>query len=395
MVSVKSKLILKQGREKSLLRRHPWIFTGAVQRLDGSPASGETIDVLAANGEWLASAAYSPQSQIVARVWSWSEGEEISPQFFRQRIAESAARRRPLESLTNAVRLVNAESDGLPGLVVDRYDDYCVCQFLSAGADYWKSDVALALREVLQPRGVIERSDVDVRAKEGLPEHVGVLQGTAPATLTVREGDCKFVVDMLGGHKTGFYLDQRDNRLALTPFVSGLDVLNCFAYTGGFGVWALMGGAAHVTNVDISPNALALAGENFRLNHFSDSQFTLEEADVFSQLRKYRDARRQYDLIILDPPKFAASRNQLNKATSGYKDINLLAFKLLRAGGLLYTFSCSGIVTADLFQKIVAGAALDAGRDVQIIGRMTQAPDHPVATTFPEGDYLKGLICRV
>lgn len=392
-------LTLKPSREKSLTRRHPWVFSGAIAHVEGNPQSGETVTIHAHDGAPLALAAYSPHSQIAARVWSFNPEEKIDPAFFRLRLQRALTARDPisnLQSLISALRLVNAESDGLPGLIVDRYAEFLVCQFLSAGAEYWKQEIVTLLADLHPYGGIYERSDVEVRAKEGLPPSTGVLAGQPPGDeVIIDEYDCRFAVDVRGGHKTGFYLDQRDNRRWVGELARGREVLNCFAYTGGFAVWALKGGAAHVINVESSAAALEMAARNIALNELDSSKVENVIGDVFHVLRHYRDARRQFDLIVLDPPKFAESRSQIESASRGYKDINLLAFKLLRPGGLLVTFSCSGLITPDLFQKIVASAALDAGRDAQIIQRLTQAPDHPVALSFPEGEYLKGLVCRV
>jgi 23S rRNA (cytosine1962-C5)-methyltransferase len=394
-------LVLKPGREKSIARRHPWIFSGAVARVEGGgdPQPGETVAVCAADGAPLALAAYSPHSQIAARIWSFNPADTIDPNFLRARLQAALAARGPIANNQlpiTSYRLVNAESDSLPGLIVDRYAEFLICQFLSAGAEYWKPDIVTLLADLHPYGGIYERSDVDVRAKEGLPPSTGVLAGQPPgAEVVIDEYECRFAVDVRGGHKTGFYLDQRDNRQLVGAMAQEREVLNCFAYTGGFAVWALKGGAVSVTNIEASAAALELAARNIALNDLDSSKVENVVGDVFHVLRQYRDARRQFDLIVLDPPKFAESRSQIESASRGYKDINLLAFKLLRPGGLLFTFSCSGLVTPDLFQKIVAGAALDAGRDAQIIRRLTQAPDHPVALNFPEGEYLKGLVCRV
>ncbi len=392
-------VILKPGREKSLQRRHPWIFSGAIEKVEGDPRSGETVEVRSAGGTPLALGAYSPHSQIAVRTWTFDPTESVSPAFFRARLTRALAARHqvfPKHLVSNAYRLVNAESDGLPGLVVDRYGEYLVCQFLSAGAEYWKREIVTLLADLLPYTGIYERSDVDVREKEGLSPATGVLAGSPPPDFVeIDEYGCRFAVDVRGGHKTGFYLDQRDNRALVAKYAEGREVLNCFAYTGAFGVWALKGGAVEVTNVESSATALDLARRNVELNGLSASKVENTAGDVFHVLRQYRDARRQFDLIVLDPPKFAESRSQIETASRGYKDINLLAFKLLRPGGVLFTFSCSGLIPPDLFQKIVAGAALDAGRDAQIVRRLTQAPDHPVALNFPEGEYLKGLVCRV
>jgi 23S rRNA (cytosine1962-C5)-methyltransferase len=304
----------------------------------------------------------------------------------------------------DAYRLVNAESDGLPGLIVDRYGGHLAVMFLCAGAEYWKSELVSLLGELARAgqwptgpaRGIFERSDVDVRVKEGLPLAVGLLAGEAPPDrLEIREYGVRFAVEVARGHKTGFYLDQRDNRALLADYAPGAHVLNGFAYTGGFGVWALRGGASRVTNVDTSAPALALASHNTEINGFSADHLENIVGDVFQVLRHFRDARRQFDLIVLDPPKFAESRGQVERATRGYKDINLLAIKLLRPGGTLFTFSCSGQITPELLHKVVAGAALDAGRNVRLLRWLRQGPDHPVALSFPEGEYLKGLVCRV
>jgi len=407
-------VILKPGREKSVERRHPWIFSGAIAKVEGAPEAGQTVLVRASDGTPLASGAYSPQSQIAVRLWTFDPTEVIDPAFLRARLTRAFNVRaslgfefRPiaLSHLPSAIshrpsatgyRLVNAESDGLPGLVVDRYADYLVCQFLAAGAEYWKREIVTMLADFHPFAGIYERSDVDVREKEGLSPTTGILAGAPPPDVVeIDEYACRFAVDVRNGHKTGFYLDQRENRTLAAAYAAGREVLNCFAYTGGFGVWALKGGAARVTNLESSAPALDLARRNVELNGLDATKVEKVVGDAFQVLRQYRDARRQFDLIILDPPKFAESRSQVERAARGYKDINLLAFKLLRPGGVLFTFSCSGLVTPDLFQKIVAGAALDAGRDAQILWRLTQAPDHPVALNFPEGEYLKGLVCRV
>jgi 23S rRNA (cytosine1962-C5)-methyltransferase len=393
---------LKAGREKSLLRRHPWIFSGAIAGVEGSAQPGDTVLVQDSAQTPLGWGAYSPQSQIAVRMWTFDPNERVDDPFLAARLQRAITMRAPLAARSdlNAYRLVYAESDGLPGVVVDRYGEFLVCQFLSAGAERWKLELIGLLGQLAfggqAPRGIYERSDVDVRSKEGLALATGVLAGQAPPNqVVIDEFGCRFVVDIGHGHKTGFYLDQRDNRALLAEIGAGRDVVNAFAYTGAFGVWALRGGARHVVNLESSQAALELGRENVRLNGLDESRVEDVAGDVFRVLRQYRDSRREFDLIVLDPPKFADSRSQLERATRGYKDINLLAFKLLRPGGVLFTFSCSGLVTPELFQQVVAGAALDSGRDVQILRRMSQGTDHPVALNFPEGAYLKGLICRV
>jgi 23S rRNA (cytosine1962-C5)-methyltransferase len=405
-----SSLTLKPGREKSLLRRHPWIFSGAIARLDGNPASGGTVELLAADGQFLARAAYSPRSQIRARVWTFDLSGQVDADFFRRRIQAALVTRQTLNVYreSDAIRLVHAESDGLPGLIVDRYADILVLQSLTAGSEYWKETIADLLLELTGLATIYERSDADVRALEGLQPKCGVIRVSSqsnnsgsgipgnelPITTTViTEHGLKFKVDLARGHKTGFYLDQSLNRQSLRALVAGRAVLDCFCYTGGFTLNALAGGASSVLSVDASADALALCRENVLLNALPAERHATLEGDVFQLLRKFRDEARSFDLIILDPPKFAPTAAQAEKAARGYKDINLLAFKLLRPGGILVTFSCSGGIDAGLFQKIIASAALDAGVEAQIVEHLSQAPDHPVALNFPEGAYLKGLVC--
>lgn len=391
-------VVLKPGREESLQRRHPWVFSGAVQNVRGNPVSGETVDVCSSRGQWLAAGAWSPSSQIRVRIWSFTRGEEIGDGFFRDRLERSLHARSKLLSRSDlsACRLVNAESDGLPGLIVDSYGDFLVCQFLSAGAESSRDVIVKHLEELIGPSGIYERSDTESRTKEGLPVHCGLISGKEPPDLVeISEHGARFLVDVRKGHKTGFYLDQRENRLAVREFSRGAEVLNCFSYSGAFGISALLGGAREVTNVDSSGEALKLAGKNALLNGLTPDAFKLMDTDVFRCLRDLRDKGRTYDLVILDPPKFAASAGQVAAASRGYKDINLLAFKILNPGGMLFTFSCSGHIGPALFQKIVADAALDAGRDAGIIRYLGQASDHPVALPFPEGQYLKGIICTI
>ena len=389
-------VILKSGRDKSLLRRHPWVFSGAVEKVEGDPAPGETVEVLSHNGEFLCRAAYSPSSQIALRAWTFDAGEEAGPEFFRSRLKQAVEFRVPFLKLTDgACRLVNAESDGLPGVIVDKYAGFLVCQFLSAGAELRRGEILSQLLRIVSPLGIYERSDVDVRLKEGLEPRAGILWGEPPPPLLeIREKSCRFLVDIRHGQKTGFYLDQADNRIKLAEYADGAEVLNGFSYTGAFGIHALKAGACGVTNIDSSPAALDLAARNRELNHLEERSVENIQGDVFQVLREFRDRRRMFDLIVLDPPKFVESQSRLSSGARGYKDINLLAFKLLKPGGVLFTFSCSGLVPLNLFQMIVAGAALDAGRNAQIIGVLTQGPDHPTALNFPEGAYLKGFVCR-
>ncbi len=391
-------LHLKPNRERSLLRRHPWVFSGAVQKVGGDADPGQTVEILSGSGKWLARGAISPSSQIIGRIWTFTQEEVIDEAFFMRRLQKSLSLRKMIygDDLPDACRLVYAESDGLPGLIVDKYGDFLVCQFLSAGAEYWKKSIVQVLNTLIPCLGIYERSDADVRTKEGMEQLTGVLSGKEPPDhLSVKIDNLFYPMDVKKGHKTGFYLDQTVNRSVVTSLSKDADVLNCFCYTGSFTAAALLGGAASVCSVDTSAEALQLARQTLSVNDLDASRATFIEDDVFHRLRTFRDEGRSFDLAILDPPKFAESQSQLERASRGYKDINLLAFKLLRSGGVLITFSCSGLVTRELFSKIVADAALDAGREARILQWLTQAPDHPVMLSFPEGMYLKGLVVKI
>jgi 23S rRNA (cytosine1962-C5)-methyltransferase len=392
------KIVLKAGREKSLLRRHPWVFSGAIARADDNAAIGDTVHIVASDGRFLGVAAWNPHANIRARVWDWNEGTRIDAAFFGKRLEAAIGMRRALfgRKPGEAERLVHGESDGLPGLIVDRYADVLVTQISSAGCSRWREPIIEALQRITTARAIYERSDADVLELEGLAPRTGLLAGKLDTTqVDIMENGVRLQVDVAGGHKTGFYLDQRDNRMQVGKLASGRSVLNCFCYTGGFTLQALVYDAASVTSVDSSANALQRAKEHVRLNGLPEDRCEWVEADVFQHLRKLRDQNRRFDLIILDPPKFAPTAATAERAARGYKDINLLGFKLLRPGGLLATFSCSGGVSAELFRKIVAGAALDAGSEAQVIGQFHSTPDHPVSLAFPEGEYLKGLLCRI
>jgi 23S rRNA (cytosine1962-C5)-methyltransferase len=389
------RLILKAGREKSLKRHHPWVFSGAAASVEGEPGLGETIEVCSSDGEFLALAAYSPHSQIRARVWSW-QPLDIDARFFAARIEDTAALRAALclNASTNAFRLVHGEADGLPGVIADRYGDTIVVQLLSAGADRWRDAIADALGALPGIERVWERSDTDTRELEGLKQRTGLLRGKPlSGSPAVEEHDLKFNLEIDGGHKTGFYLDQRDNRLLLRHLVAGKDVLDCFTYTGGFAINALRGGAKSVMAIDSSSMAVERARANAELNGFSGAEWL--EADVFQTLRRLRDQGRTFDVIVLDPPKLAPTAAHAERASRAYKDINLFAMKLLRPGGQLMSYSCSGGISPDLFQKIVAGAALDARVHARVERWLHAGPDHPVALHFPESEYLKGLLCRI
>jgi 23S rRNA (cytosine1962-C5)-methyltransferase len=391
------KVWLKPGKEKSVLHHHPWIFSGAIARMDNGVPPGAIVEVLDAAGNWLARGYLNPHSQIVVRLLTWDESEPIDRAFWEGRLRRAWLRRTDLQldASTNAYRIVHAESDGLPGLIVDRYADWLVLQSLTLGIEQWKPLLAELLLEITGSKGVYERSDAEVRSHEGLRFTNGLLMGgQPPSPVVIRELGHLFTVDVYHGHKTGFYLDQRENRNRVGSLCADAQVLNVFAYTGGFAVYALAAGARSVTNVDSSKDALRLADANVALNQLPGSVLSLE-GDAFQVLRQLRDDGLRYDAVILDPPKFAFSRAQVLAATRGYKDINLLGIQLLRPGGLLATFSCSGLVSEELFQKVVFGASIDAGREVRIIERLSQGSDHPVLLSFPEAAYLKGFLARV
>ena len=390
-------LTVRADRDRSLRRRHPWIFSGAVEHLRGSAEAGDIVEVRTPKAEFLAWASYNPASQIVGRVWSFDHERRVDETLVADRIETAAARRDALWASTNSARLVFAESDLLPGLIADRYGSTVVIEVTAAASERWIETITTTLSRLPGVESVYERSDLDVRSREGLPQRAGLRWGVEPPEfIDLIEGDIRLHVDVRNGHKTGFYLDQRDNRSALRTTVGPGDrVLNVFAYTGAFSVEAAAAGATDIVAVDSSGPSLAMAARNLQLNGFAPA--TTLEADAFTELRKLRDRGERFDVIILDPPKLANSSRpeQLNRSTRAYKDINLLAFKLLSPGGRLMTFSCSGAVSDDLFQKIVAGAALDAQREAVIERHLHQASDHPVHLAVPETSYLKGLVCRV
>lgn len=397
------RIILHAQRDVSVRRRHPWLFSGAIARVEGKPEPGALVAVHSFDGAFLAWGHYSAASQIRARLFAWGDADFVPemPEFWRARLERAIAARQPLlaDGTTTACRLVNAESDHIPGLVVDRYGNVVVVQYLSAGTDARRELFNELLVELLHPATLYERSDVDVREKERLTPREGLLYGEEPPDVVeILENGLRFGVDVRHGHKTGFYLDQRDNRALVRDAVAQRNaptVLNTFSYTGGFAVYALAGGASAVTNVDTSAEALRMGQENLARNGCAAANVEDIEGDAFTVLRELHSQKRTFNIVILDPPKFAFTQGDVQRAARGYKDINMQALRLLNPGGLLFTFSCSGAISADLFQKIVFGAALDVKRDAQIVGRMTQSSDHPVALTFPEGEYLKGLICRI
>jgi 23S rRNA (cytosine1962-C5)-methyltransferase len=399
-VRTEHRVVLKPGKEKSLLRRHPWVYASAVTRVEGDPAGGAAVEIRAADGRFLAWAAYSPESAIRARVWSFVEAVPVSAELLVQRVRAAVERRATMAADTNALRLVFGEADGLPGLIVDRYADQLVTQFQSAGVEAWRDALIEALLQVTGCRDVFDRSDGAIRARDGLAAISGVLRGSEPpAHIEVIEHGLRFLVDVRRGHKTGFYIDQRDNRRLARDIVArgavrtgrGPRCLNCFCYTGGFSIAMLAGGAEAVHSIDSSAEALRVAAEHVALNQLEPGRARWEEADVFTALRTLKAEGAQFDVIILDPPKFASSHHHVDRAARAYKDINLNALRLLAPGGSLLTFSCSGAIDVDLFQKIVAGAIIDAGVDAWMMSRLGSSTDHPLMMTVPESEYLKGL----
>jgi 23S rRNA (cytosine1962-C5)-methyltransferase len=389
-------LILKPGRDYPVLNRHPWIFSGAVDEVRDDPSSGEIVAVRNQGGEIIAWAGYSPTSQIRARILSWDPDVSINRLFFREKLHAAVARRdRLAREGVDARRLVHAESDGLPGLIVDQYNHTLVVQFLFTGIENFREVILEILSDLPEVERIYERSDADVRSLEGLAKSKGLIFGKPlDGWIAIQENELTFQVDIVNGHKTGFYLDQRRNRQRVRDYSMGARVLDCYAYSGGFGLNALFGGASSVSAVEASQEAILLGRENQAVNDFRQGRINWIQGDVPTVLREMRDRGQTFDLIVLDPPKFAPTSSQAQKAARGYKDINLLALKLLEPGGTLFTFSCSGGISAELFQKIVSSAAMDARIDVQVIDRLSQGEDHPVGLFFPEGAYLKGLVCR-
>lgn len=393
-----TRVFLKPGKDKSVLRFHPWVFASAIAWIEGEVEPGGAVEVFSRNGEWLAWGLYSPQSQIRIRLWSWKREEPVDQELLRKRIHQAVYWRDALMRSpdTNCLRLIHAESDYLPGLIVDGYDRYLVIQLLHWGVERYQNPIIQELLEQTGFENVFERSDGEIRKLEGLEEHIAIRAGMEPPeTLEIIENGIRFAVDLRKGHKTGFYLDQKINRLRVMHYAKDREVLDCFSYIGGMALAALLGGAQRVTCIDESIEALELLKKNLELNQIPREKVELECGDVFQKLREFRDRGKFFDMIILDPPKFAPTAAHVSRASRGYKDINLLAMKLLRENGILVTFSCSGGVSLELFQKIVFGAAMDARRIVKILEYLHQAPDHPVGIHFPEGAYLKGLILAV
>jgi 23S rRNA (cytosine1962-C5)-methyltransferase len=395
---ITSQVILKSGREKPVLNRHPWVFSGAINRIEGNPENGDVVDVWNSRARFVARGIYNEKSQIRVRLLTWNPNDVIDGDFWRRRLRRAIAGRQALITAqeTDAFRLVHSEADGLPGLIVDQYGPWLVVQFLALAVERYRNSIIDVLTDLLAPIGIYERSDVEVREQEGLVPVAGPVWGELPPDLIeIIENGHTFLVDIKMGHKTGFYLDQRENRQRVSKYFPDKEILNAFAYTGAFAVYAAYAGARRIINVDSAERMLQMAERNMRRNGFGDREDVYAPADVFEIMRAYENNKWKFDVVILDPPKFAHSKRQVDKATRGYKDINLLGMKLIKPGGVLITFSCSGSVSADLFQKVLFGAAVDAGRHVQIIERLSQGSDHPILLTYPESEYLKGVVCRV
>ena len=385
--------ILQKGKERPVKNRHPWIFSGAIDRIDEGFEAGDLVRVLSAKEEFLGVGYLNPESQIVVRMLAF-EDVAIDEAFFDEKISQAIEmRKRFMPPFTNAYRLIHSEGDFLSGLVVDVYGDFLVVEFNTAGIDAWKPVVVKCLQKYFPSHSIFERSDSDLRKWEGLKRSVGVLSGKEPPeAIEIREHGLLFGVDVKGGQKTGFFLDQRESRAVVRDLSAGKRVLNCFAYTGGFSVYAAKGGAKEVVSVESSEPAVVMGRKNFERNRLGAEQSVWAQQDVFDYLRA---TKKEFDMIILDPPAFCKSKSQVQHAARGYKDINLQALKQLPKGGLLFTFSCSSYITPDLFQKIIFGAASDVKRDVRILKKTSHAFDHPINIYHPEGEYLKGLLCEV
>lgn len=390
-------IILKKGKEKAAILRHPWIFSGALDKIKSKPANGEIVAVWSASQEFLAYGYFNDQSRVALRLLEWDQEVTIDEAWYTQKLEKAiASRAHLLNENTNTCRLVFSEADFLPGLIVDKYADYLAVQILSAGIESVKETIINILRSILNPKGIFDKSDAGARKHENLEPEQGLLWGEEPPEfIEVKENGVTYHINIADGQKSGFYCDQRDNREILAAYTQGKNVLDCFCYSGGFTLNSLRAGAAHVTSVDSSALAIETLKHNLSLNGFSDALQTSFQSDVNKQLRVFKEENRKFDVIVLDPPKYAPSRSALDRAARAYKDLNRLGMLLLEPGGVLATYSCSGAVDMETFKQIIAWAALDAGREVQIIKQFHQPEDHPIRMSFPEGEYLKGLLLRV
>jgi len=394
-----SDVVLRPGKEKSLLRRHPWVYATGVAQAAGRPEPGDTVRVVDSQGRFLAWGAYSPESQIRVRCWSFREDDRIDAAWMAARVDEAVARRASLAARTDAARLVFGEADALPGFVADRYAGQLVVQFLAAGVERWRDALIDALMAATGCRDVYERSDAAAREREGLAPRAGLLRGEEPpAEVEITEDGVRYGVDVVNGHKTGFYLDQRESRRRVAELAAqvgpGATVLNCFSYTGGFSLAALRAGASHAVSVDSSADALAMAARNAARNGLAPAAFECMVSKVADAQKTLAAEGRQFDIVVLDPPKFAPSAHHVERAARAYKDVNLKGMKLVKPGGYLLTFSCSGAIGVDLFQKIVAGAVVDSREEFLLLERLAAGIDHPMRMTHPEGEYLKGLLLQ-
>ncbi len=390
-------VVLKKGKEKAALQRHPWIFSGAIEKVKGKPGNGGVVRVIAADQSFLAYGYYNDQSRVAVRLLEWEENQVIDKNWYQKKLVNAiAARAHLLNEQTNTCRLVFSEADFLPGLIVDQYADFLSLQILSAGMENIKNDLIDILKEVLNPKGIFDKSDANARTHENLEIAQGLLWGeNPPEFIEVKENGILYHINIADGQKSGFYCDQRDNRSILAAYTKGKNVLDCFCYSGGFSLNSLKQGASQVTSVDSSALAIETLKHNLELNGFDGNNQTSFQSDVNKQLRAFKEEGKKFDVIVLDPPKYAPSRSALDRAARAYKDLNRLGMLLLEKGGLLATFSCSGAVDLETFKQIIAWAALDAGKEVQIIKQFHQPEDHPVRLSFPEGEYLKGLLLRV
>ena len=394
MVEIK----LKKGKEKAVLQKHPWVFSGALDQIKGAPANGDVVKVMSAKNDFLAYGYYNDQSRVAVRLLEWEESQRIDENWYEQKIAKAIESRAHLlkNKSTNAYRLIFSEADFLPGLIIDQYADFLSVQILSTGIEKAKSIIIPILVKLLNPKGIFDRSDATARTHEGITAENGLLWGEAPAAfIEVLENGITYHINIAEGQKSGFYCDQRDNRSILAGYAEGKNILDCFSYSGGFTLNAFKQGANEVTSVDSSALAIETLKQNIELNKFDAEKHTAIQSDVNKQLRAFKDEGKKFDVVILDPPKYAPSRSALDRAARAYKDLNRLGLLLLESGGLLATFSCSGAVDIDTFKQIIAWAALDAGKEVQIIKQFSQPDDHPIRLSFPEGEYLKGLLVRV
>ncbi|RWU07515.1 class I SAM-dependent rRNA methyltransferase [Pedobacter chitinilyticus] len=394
MVEIK----LKKGKEKAVYQRHPWVFSGALDKVKGKPENGDVVKVLDAQGEFLAYGYYNDQSRVAVRLLEWDENVSIDEAWYEQKVNTAIDGRAHLlaNEATTACRLIFSEADFLPGLIVDRYADFLSVQILSSGIEKAKDTIIKVLVKRLQPKGIFDRSDATARTHEGITAENGLLWGENPAEfIEVKENGIKYHINIAEGQKSGFYCDQRDNRSILASYSKGKTVLDCFSYSGGFSLNAFAQGAAEVTSVDSSALAIETLKQNMVLNQFDAAKHVAIQSDVNKQLRQFNDEGKKFDVVVLDPPKYAPSRSALDRAARAYKDLNRRGLMLLESGGLLATFSCSGAVDIETFKQIIAWAALDAGKEVQIIKQFCQPEDHPVRLSFPEGEYLKGLLLRV